>query len=297
MRAYIVSIILLLSTLACRSQSGEPVLLTNVTVIDGTGKAAQKNVSVLVRDGKIASLSKDKSSKDARVIDMTGKTIMPLLINVHAHLGMSVGYNHSQVLKELLRYESYGVGTIVSMGSDQELIFSLRDSSRADKIPGAYVYTAGYGFRPPLGNRPQEKGFEKLYRPASPEEATANVRELAKLKPDVIKMWVDDMGGTVEKIKPEVYKAIIDEAHKNGIRVAAHLYYLADAHRLLDYGVDIFAHSIRDKEVDDALIAKMKSKGTIYTPTLTRDGYEFFYGTAQPWMNNPFFKASIEPGV
>jgi imidazolonepropionase-like amidohydrolase len=297
MKFHIASIVFLLSALVCWSQSGEPVLLINVAVIDGTGSAAQKNVSVLIRDGKIASISKQKNSKDVKVIDMAGKTIMPLLTNVHAHLGMSVGYSHSQILKELLRYESYGVGTVVSMGSDKELIFSLRDSSRTGRIPGAYVYTAGYGFRPPLGNRPQEKGFENLYRPATPEEATANVRELAKLKPDFIKMWVDDMGGTVEKIKPEVYKAIIDEAHKNGIRVAAHLFYLEDAHMLLDYGVDIFAHSIRDKEVDDALITKMKAKGTIYTPTLTRDGYEFFYGKMQPWMNDPFFKASLEPGV
>jgi len=105
------------------------------------------------------------------------------------------------------------------------------------------------------------------------------------------------MGGSTPKIQPEVYRAIIEEAHKNGIRVAAHLYYLEDAHRLIDMGVDIFAHSVRDKEMDDALIAKMKAKGTIYTPTLTRDGYEFFYGSVQPWINDPFFRAALEPGV
>jgi imidazolonepropionase-like amidohydrolase len=159
------------------------------------------------------------------------------------------------------------------------------------------VYTAGYGFRPPLGTRPPETGMEKIYRPSTPDEAVNNVIELARFKPDMIKIWVDDMGGTTEKIKPQVYRAIISEAHKHGIRVAAHLYYLEDAHLLLDAGADIFAHSIRDKEVDDELIAKMKSKGTIYVPTLTRDGYEFFYGTTPSWINDPFFKASLEPGV
>jgi imidazolonepropionase-like amidohydrolase len=123
------------------------------------------------------------------------------------------------------------------------------------------------------------------------------VQALAELKPDVLKIWVDDMGGTTEKIKPEVYRAIIDEAHKHGIRVAAHLYYLEDAHLLLDAGVDFFAHSIRDKEVDDDLIAKMKASGTVYIPTLTRDAYEFFYGVKQAWIDEPFFKSSLEPGV
>jgi imidazolonepropionase-like amidohydrolase len=235
---------------------------------------------------------------------LSGKTIMPLITNVHGHLGMAKGtavasenYTREQIMKELNRYLSYGVGTVVSMGTDKELIFSLRDSSQVGKLQGAYLYTAGYGFRPPLNGRPPEVAMEKINRPATPEEAINDVKELARFKPDVVKIWVDDMGGTAEKIKPEVYRAIISEAHKNGIRVAAHLYYLEDAHLLLDAGVDIFAHSIRDKEVDDALITKMKQKGTIYIPTLTRDGYEFFYGTPQPWINDPFFKASLEPGV
>ena len=285
-------------------QSAEVILLKNVSLIDGTGKPAQHNVNILLKDGKISSISKQAGSSNAKLIDLSGKTIMPLIMNVHGHLGMAKGatvapenYNRSHIIKELERYQSYGVGTIVSMGTDKELIFSLRDSSRMGKLPGADVYTAGYGFRPPLGTRPAETSMEKIYRPATPEEAVQNVQELARLKPDFVKIWVDDMGGTVEKITPEVYRAIISEAHKNGIRVAAHLFYLEDAHLLLDAGVDIFAHSIRDKEVDDALIAQMKAKGIIYIPTLTRDGYEFFYGTTQPWSNDPFFKASLEPGV
>lgn len=298
MKNILISILFLTSLVEGYGQSGETVLLKNVTVIDGTGSAAQKGVSVLLKNGKIASISRENNVKDAKVIDLAGKTIMPLLTNVHGHLGMALNnHTHVQLLKELLRYESYGVGTLVSMGTDKEGIFSLRDSSRMGKIPGAYVYTAGYGFRAPLGTRPQETGMEKLYRPGTPEEAIQNVRELAKLKPDFVKMWVDDMGGSTPKIKPEVYQAIIDEAHKNGIRVAAHLFYLEDAHRLLDMGVDVFAHSVRDKEMDDALISKMKAKGTIYTPTLTRDGYEFFYGSVQPWINDPFYRAALEPGV
>jgi imidazolonepropionase-like amidohydrolase len=282
----------------------QEVLLKNVRVIDGTGKPPLEKMNVVLDQGRIKSISKREIISTGNVIDLTGKTIMPLIANVHGHLGMSKGttvvpenYDREHITKELERYQSYGVGTVVSMGTDKELIFSMRDASRSGTLPGATLFTAGYGFRPPLGSRPQETGMEKLYRPATAGEATENVKTLAPLKPDMIKIWVDDMGGTTEKIKPEVYRAIVSEAHKHGIRVAAHLFYLEDAHLLLDAGVDIFAHSIRDKEVDDALINRMKEKEIVYIPTLTRDAYEFFYGTERPWINDPFFKASLEPGV
>jgi imidazolonepropionase-like amidohydrolase len=293
-------VLLLLQVVAySQDQPLQPVFLKNVRVIDGSGNAPQENVNVLLDGEKFKSIGEQVEPSGARVIDLTGKTIMPLITNVHGHLGMSKGttvgsqnFTHDQILKELKRYESYGVGTILSMGTDKELIFSIRDASRSGSIGGATVFTAGFGFRPPLGSRPQETGMEKLYRPSTAAEAEENVRSLAAFKPDVVKMWID-----AEKIKPEVYRAIISESHKHGIRVAAHLFYLEDAHSLVDAGVDFFAHSVRDKEVDDALIKKMKEKGVIYIPTLTRDAYEFFYGTAQPWINDPFFKASLEPGV
>jgi imidazolonepropionase-like amidohydrolase len=304
MRNYLLIFVFAFVSLTRLQGQPAPVLLKNVAVIDGSGQPAQKNVNVLLTDGKIVSISKTAVKSDARVIDLSGKTIMPLLTNVHGHLGMSKGttigpasFTREQITKELQRYQSYGVGTVVSMGMDKELIFSIRDDSRSGKLAGALVYTAGYGFRSPLKSGSQETGMEKIFRPTTPDQAIGNVRQLAELKVDMIKIWVDDQGGTVEKIQPEVYKAIIKEAHKFGIRVAAHLFYLEDAHALLDAGVDIFAHSVRDKEVDDALITKMKSKAIIYIPTLTRDAYEFFYGKEQPWLNDPFFKSSLEPGV
>ena len=281
-----------------QGQSSETLLIKGVTLIDGTGKAAQKNVNVEIKNNKISAISSKSPLKGVRVIDLSGKTIMPLITNVHGHLGMATGnYSPAQIIKELERYQLYGVGTVVSMGTDKESIFALRDSSRSGALPGAYVYTAGYGFRPPLGNKPQETGMEKIFRPATPDQAIQNVQELARLKVDMVKIWVDDMDGTTEKIKPEVYRAIIAEAHKNGVPVAAHLYYAEDAHQLIDAGADIFAHSIRDQEVDEALISKMKAKGIVYIPTLTRDGYEFFYGGQPEWLQDSFFKASLEPGV
>ena len=151
-----------------QGQSPEAIMLKNVTLIDGSGRPAQKDMNVLLKEGKIVSISKDAAKSNTRVIDMSGKTIMPLLINVHGHLGMSKGttigpenFTREQIAKELERYQSYGVGTVVSMGMDKELIFSIRDDSRSGKLPGASVYTAGYGFRSPLGSRSEETGMEK----------------------------------------------------------------------------------------------------------------------------------------
>ena len=148
-----------------QGQSPEAIMLKNVTLIDGSGRPAQKNMNVLLKEGKIVSISKDAAKSNARVIDLSGKTIMPLLINVHGHLGMSKGttigpenFSREQIAKELERYQSYGVGTVVSMGMDKELIFSIRDDSRSGKLPGAVVYTAGYGFRSPLGTRAAGNG-------------------------------------------------------------------------------------------------------------------------------------------
>ena len=164
----------------------QPVVLKNVTLIDGSGRAAAKNVYVLINEGKIVSITNKDEKSQGRVVDMSGKTIMPLLINVHGHLGISKGiktgpenFTREQIVKELERYQTYGVGTVVSMGMDKELIFAIRADSRAGKIGGASVYTAGYGFRSSA-----ETGMEKVYRPATAEEAVANVRELATFIPD-----------------------------------------------------------------------------------------------------------------
>jgi imidazolonepropionase-like amidohydrolase len=119
----------------------------------------------------------------------------------------------------------------------------------------------------------------------------------AKLRPSVIKMWGDDFGGSSKKMDPAIYRAIIREAHKHHIRVASHLYYLGDARKLVADGVDIIAHSIRDSVADDQLIETMKAKGIAYIPTLSLDEFAYIYAHKPEWVDNAFFKASLEPGV
>ena len=89
-------------------------------------------------------------------------------------------------------------------------------------------------------------------------EARKAVQEDAAKKVDIIKFWVDDRLGTVKKLSPELYSAVIDEAHKNGLRVIAHIYTLEDAKGTLRAGVDAFAHGVRDKDLDDEFMALVK---------------------------------------
>ena len=176
-------------------------------------------------------------------------------------------------------------------------MYELRAEQRAGALNGARLYTAGRGFGvrggvPPGGGHPGD-----VYRPATPEEARADVQELATHHPDFVKMWVDDNYGRLPKMKPEIYRAIIDEAHRHNLRVLAHVFYLADAKDLVAAGVDGLGHSIRDKAVDQDLINAMKSRGVFLIPTLVRDETTFAYADGPVWLADPFFRAGVSKDV
>lgn len=281
-------------------------VISDIRLIDGNGKAPGKPVDMLIQADRISAIYLHGTNKlpvDAIVLNMSGKTMMPGLINTHAHLGLLKGpvsssenYSEENILRQLEKYEDYGVTQVLSMGSDQQIIVGMRDSSRLGLLPGATIFTATFGFGA-FGGGPPASLMDQVRRPQTPEEAIKDVKKLVPLKPDVLKIWVDDFGGTSPKMPPEIYTAIIREAHKNGLRVAAHVYYLDDARKLVAAGIDILAHSIRDREIDDDLLYNMKSKNVIYIPTLTLDEYNFIYSRQPVWMNDPFFQASLEPGM
>jgi imidazolonepropionase-like amidohydrolase len=300
-----IGLIFLFSVMISHAQGkSERVFIKNIILIDGTGRQPFNNANILIQGDTIAGINLKTVPEQAEVMDMQGKTIMPELINSHGHLGLLKGnktasenYTRENVLRQLEKYQSYGVGAVLSMGTDYEPIFNWRDSSRAGEWPGAMIFTAGYGFGVPKGGPPFNFTEAKVFRPSTPEEAIQNVRQLAMLKPDIIKMWIDDFYGQYPTMKPEIYRAIISEAHKHGLRVAAHLFHLQDAKQLVDAGLDAMVHSIRDQEIDDVLLDEMKKKEVTYVPTLSLDEYQFIYTQNPNWLNDPFFKASLEPGV
>jgi imidazolonepropionase-like amidohydrolase len=303
------SLLLFALLFAVPSANAQTTVFRNVTIIDGTGAAPRHHASLVVNGDKIRAVLDSVNDQvqlpaNTTVIDLAGKTIMPQLINCHAHLGLLRGtqmsaanYTKDNITRQLRQYQDYGVAAVQVMGTDHDEAYQWRTESRQGTLPGARIYTAGRGFGVPDGMPPFAMGISEVYRPTTPGEARVNVQELATHKPDLVKIWVDDFYGQYPKMKPEIYAAIIDEAHKHHLRVAAHVFYLEDAQQLVDAGIDILAHSVRDHEIPDTLIAEMKRRHVSYIGTLALDDFATAYENDPRWLNQPFFRNALEPGV
>lgn len=200
---------------------------------------------------------------------------------------------------QLDQYARYGVTTMLSLGLNRDLIYDLRAKQRSGEYApaGATIFTAGRGIGAPGGAPPLNLPADQVYRPTTPGEARAAVREMAGHHADIVKIWVDDIRGTMPKMQPDIYRAVIEEAHGNHLRVAAHIYYLADAAALVDLGVDVIAHSIRDKDVDPGLASAMKQKGVYYIPTLELDESFYLYADHPELLNDPFLAGALNPDL
>jgi imidazolonepropionase-like amidohydrolase len=281
------------------------VLLRDVRLIDGTGALPRDHVSLLLRDGKIIAIGGGElaASKGVTVREMRGKTVIPGLISAHSHLGLLIddaessatAYTRENVTAELKQFERYGVTTIMSLGVNRDLVYELREEQREGKLGGATIFTAGRGIGVPGGAPALPAAPDQIYRPASVAEARKDVDELAAHRADLVKIWVDKLHGSVPEMSPEIYKAVIDEAHTKHLRVAAHEYALEDAKRLVDDGVDVLAHSVRDQVVDDALVQAMKRRGVWYVPTFTVDESFFIYAERPEFMRSDFFQRAAGP--
>jgi imidazolonepropionase-like amidohydrolase len=282
-----------------------PVLLRDVRVIDGTGAAPREHVSLLLRDGRIEQIGGAAmvAPKGVQVRDLAGKTVMPGIISAHSHLGLlvdnaepsAVGYTRENVTASLRQYERFGVTTIMSLGLNRDLVYELRAEQREGKLDGATIFTAGRGIGVPNGAPPLPVAPDQIYRPATVTEARADVDTLAEHRADIVKIWVDRLHGAAPAMDPVIYKAVIDEAHKRGLRVAAHVYYLDDARRLVADGVDVLAHSVRDQVVDEAFVESVKQHHVWYIPTFTVDESAFIYAQKPKFMSTDFFKVAAGP--
>ncbi len=252
---------------AAAAQQGA-ILFEGARLITGDGSAPIENSAFLIEGNKILKVGRKGELQlpaGAVRINLTGKTVMPALVDAHTHLGWEViktgrigadTYTRENLIDHLQRCAYYGIAAVQSMGIDKgEIPYQVR----ADPPPNAALFRiAGRGMAMPNAGPGAEYWRPVAYGVKTEAEARAAVRELAAKKVDLVKIWVDDRNGTVQKLTPPIYRAIIDEAHKNNLRVAAHIFYLADAKELLRSGIDIFAHGVRDKDVDDEVIALFK---------------------------------------
>ncbi len=258
-----------------------------VRLYDGTGAAAVENAVIVVRDGRVEAAGPADSvaiSPGAERIDLAGKVVVPGMVNAHAHvsdvLGLEGGhYDEANLLRQLRLYARYGVTTVVSLGGDGPDAIRLRDAENAS-LDRARILVAG-----------------SVVTGTTVEEAQAQVDANETMGVDFIKIRVDDNLGTTEKMKPEIYQAVIARAHEKGLKVASHLFYLDDAKGLLQAGTDLVAHSVRDQELDDEAIAFMKDKNVCYCPTLTREVSAYVYEDVPEFFQDPFFMKDADPGV
>jgi len=280
-------------------------------LIDGNGGAPIPNAVLVLRGGAIVAAGPVQSvavPAGAQIIDYSGKTIMPGLVSDHVHVGLIDGvdggpqfYNRANILRQLRQYEAYGVTTITSLGCNGPLFGELRDEMHGGKTPGADLFGVDRGIGVPNGAPPANLlvvGADQLDRPETPEQARVAVRGMVGRRTDLVKLWLDDFGGSLPvKMKPEIYRAAIDEAHAHGIRVAAHIHDLADAEAVTHAGADILAHGVRDKPVDAELVRWLKDHSVWYIPTLSLDESTFAYAARPAWVLEPFAQHALQPAV
>ena len=300
------SALLLICGLGVVSPAGAaPVVLEGARLIDGTGTPPRDNAALVIDGDRIIAVGvagKLARPKGARVINVRGRTSIPGLITAHSHVGLVTGdanradaYTREAVQNALGLYEQYGVTSVTTLGLNRDLVFELRDQQKLGTVAGASLFTAGRGIGAPDGVPPQPVSPDQIYRPASIEEARADVRALAGRRVDLVKIWVDDNFGTFKKMPPDLYMAVIDECHKQKLRVASHVFYLADAKALVAAGVDVLAHSVRDLPIDDELVRALKARGVGYIPTLSVDESFFVFAEQPEVMANDFFARAVNP--
>ena len=194
-------------------------------------------------------------------VNLAGKTVMPMIIDTHVHLSPG----REALVRDLRRRAYYGVSAAMSLGTDGYELLALREET----IPQAARFrSAGRGITM------AEPGRTTVpYWVGSAAEGRKAVEELAARKVDIVKIWVDTRDGKYRKLSPEIYGAIVDEAHKRGLRVTAHIFDLEDAKGLLRAGVDALAHGVRDRDVDEELVAMIKQRpNLVLTPNLPPRG-------------------------
>ena len=264
------------------------VLLQDARLIVGDGSVVEIG-SILITGDSIAvvgEVAADTLPENTRIINLQGKTVMPALIDAHAHLGYEGHsgwgaryYSRDNLIDHLQRYAYYGFAAVFSAGSDPEdLALALQRSQQKREFEGARLLFAA-GMAPP-GQGPnnqflshaiavaRQTGMTILRGLETPRQARQMVKEVAAKEIPFIKIWVDDRGGSQQKLHPELYSAVIDEATKNDIKVFVHQQFAEDMPDLLDAGVSGFLHGRIGDNFSDAITRQSKQAGVFIIPNL-----------------------------
>jgi len=285
--------------LTAQSRPPRATVYEHARIIDGNGGPAIENGSLVVIDGHFRQIGTNVAAPQAEHVDLAGKTVMPALVEAHVHLGYRKGttftadnFMRETIREQLNQFAHWGVSGVLSTGTDiGDLIFHVRSDTDAKNYAGTIVRTAWRGIALPDGG-PRPPMSAGPFAVKTEAEARADVRELAARKADFVKIWVDDRGGTAPKLPPEIYTAVIDEAHKHNLRVIAHAVTLADTKALLRANIDGFAHLFRDREADADVLGLLKARPNVFFMLTMWAPANAALVQPPAWVNDPALRAT-----
>ena len=296
MRLIYFLLIILFTLSACDPETSgrqfgeDAVAYKGATLIDGTGADPVANSVLVIENGEIIFTGRADDielPRHVETVDVRGYTIVPGIINAHGHIGISDGidmgpefFTEEKVREQLKRSARYGVTSVVSLGDGLLTGAEWMEWNDDPALSHARYYMAG-----------------PVLDPDSVEDAVAQVQSHAEARVSWIKIRVDDQLGTREKMSPEIYAAIAEEATIQGLPVAAHIVDLEDAIETVRAGVSLVAHSVRDTAVTRELIDAMIQYDVPITPTLTREISTYIYRERPDFFDDPFFLAEFDYDV
>ena len=262
--------------------TGGPLAIVGARLIDGTGTAPVDDSVVVIQGDRIRAVGSRATvhvPRDAEVVEAKGKVLTPGLVDVHCHI--------NQPPEDMKRYWiaqlQWGVTTMRSAGNDKPETVPLFRQTRNGTLRAPRAYTAGQGFSV-SGPYPGAPTF----KPATPDEARANVRNLKAQRVDFIKIWM-----TTPKFPPEVIAAIVDEGRRQNIPIVAHVTDVASLHQLADQGVTDFLHNPIDQPVTPELVAYARAKKLTFAPTLANIESRWFYYEHPLILNMPMLQDAL----
>jgi imidazolonepropionase-like amidohydrolase len=277
------------------AQEKDVTFVSGALLIPGNGSAPIEEATMIIENGVITKVGKKKefyAPKGSLPVELDGKTIAPLFVNLHAYPGLgdlrsfgAKNYKRESLAADLNRYGYYGVGAVLAGGDSDGLAFQVRDELRAGKATGAHLYTSGRG----IAARGGSMGSIPLLV-GNGAEARKAVAELADRNVDAIVLWAEGM-------KADASDAVIDEAHKRKLKVFGDAPGLAEAKNLVKANVDALISSVRDRDVDDELISMMKEKKIPLAPALTALEARFVYADMPSWLGEQPMREVYPSGV
>lgn len=272
------------------------ILIRNASIVDVENKKLLPPQDVLVNNGIITAIGKNlKPTARTEIIDGTGKWLMPGLVDAHVHFFQSGGlytrpdaidlrnthpyqeeieWGHQNMESFLRRYTAAGITSVIDVGSSGNFLHQ-RDSFRTKTYAPAVYMTGPLLTTYEPGVFKNLDGDEPFYLMNNVDEARALVQKQLTLKPDFIKIWYIVLGRNIDssaRASLPLVQAVIDESHKNGLRVAVHATERITAMFAVQSGADYLVHDVEDEPVDAAFTQLLKSKGTVLCPTLVVAG-------------------------